>query len=164
MTHEAMVNINNINYYIYIYIFARYKSEASRSSRRAGRGTEPNFLSLTILDASKMIVSVETLKREKIRNEESFVDEESASENIDTDWMQTAYQKTFFGTLLYYCTVLTMWGFQVLLLLLTLGFYATELERYDLTPITDTKQVLFAFQLVWMVGFVWCLSLKWPSR
>lgn len=120
-----------------------------------------------LLDASKMFVTVERLKRELIREEETFDEEkenEVASGKIDIDWTQTAYQRTFFGSLLYYCTVLTMWGFQVLLLLLTLGFYATELERYDLTPIKDTKQVLFAFQLVWMVGFVWCLSLKWPSR
>lgn len=118
-----------------------------------------------LLDASKMLVTVERLKREMARQQEEFIDDDNmeASEKVDIDWTQTAYENTFIGNLLYWCTVLTMWAFQVLLLLLVLGFYATENEYYHLTPIKDTKQILFAFQLVWMVGFVWCLSLKWPS-
>ena len=128
-----------------------------------------------LMDASKMLRYVEKSKRDLVHNAKEIAEtdvESDTSENgvfseeidVDVDWTQTAYKKTFVGDLLYYSTVLTMWGFQVLLLLTTLWFYATELERYDLTPITDTVQVLFAFQLVWMVGFVWCLSLKWPSR
>jgi len=113
-----------------------------------------------LLDASKVLLATESLKR----REEGFTDDnEELSTSTDTKWSQTAYTATLIGTLVYWCTVLTMWGFQVLLLLTTIWFYFTEYELYELTPFKDTKQVLFAYQLVWMVGFVWCLSLKWPS-
>jgi hypothetical protein len=79
---------------------------------------------------------------------------------------QTGYREHLFGTILYWCVVVTIWGFQVIMLLLVILYYVNQ----GATPIKiqaiwqDERQVLLAFEVVWMVGFVWNLALKWPAH
>ncbi len=74
-------------------------------------------------------------------------------------WTQTSVRKTPLGTLLFYLTTLTLWFIQCLLLILVAFYYKLGSPK---NPFQDEVQVLKAFEIVWMVGLVFTLCLKWP--
>jgi len=80
-------------------------------------------------------------------------------------WTQTSVRKTLLGSFLFFLTSLTLWGIQVLLLILVVFYYRQqrgEFKPITLNPFQDEIQVLKAFQIVWMVGLVFSLCLQWP--
>lgn len=83
----------------------------------------------------------------------------------DKGWTQTSVRTTWIGTLIYYLTTLTLWGFQCLLLVLIVFYYRQqrgEFKPVSLNPFQDEIQVLKAFEVVWIVGILFSLCLKWP--
>jgi len=78
-------------------------------------------------------------------------------------WTQTAYKTTVVGKIVYWLTVITFWGFQVLLAHLVAFFYAQQNETGPVNPFRDEVQVLAVFEVIWVVGFFWSFALKWPS-
>eukprot|EP00808_Paulinella_micropora_P026704 g73567.t1 len=79
-------------------------------------------------------------------------------------WTQTGYRASWIGDVLYLLVMLTTVGFQVLLLLLVLMYYAMadgilEGEFY----FKDQKQALAVFEVVWSICVVWWVFLKWPT-
>lgn len=79
-----------------------------------------------------------------------------------TGWTQTAFRTNFLGSLIYAMTLFTILGFQILLLLLTMWYYVQQEVTNLEIVFEDDVQVLFLFEVVWMVGFFWCFSLTWP--
>jgi hypothetical protein len=77
---------------------------------------------------------------------------------------QSGYQAVLTGNLIYYCTVLTLFGFQVILTACTISYYIhQDTERASVDPVFDNeRQVLQAFEVTWMLGFLWSYALKWP--
>lgn len=85
---------------------------------------------------------------------------------VPVEQTQTGYKPHFLGTLLYYWTLLTIWGFQLVLASLVILYYT---ETGSITAIQQTiyeneQQILRTFEIVWCVGFVWNLTLKWPVK
>ena len=83
----------------------------------------------------------------------------------DKGWTQTSVRTTWMGTLVFYLTTLTLWGFQCLLLVLVVFYYRQqrgEFKPVSLNPFQDDIQVLKAFEIVWIVGILFSLCLKWP--
>jgi len=78
-------------------------------------------------------------------------------------WIQTAYCRGLVGDTLYAISVMTLWGFQILLAILSIMYYQQQELIVRWTPVMlDEKQILLAFEIVWMVGIVWSLCMKWP--
>lgn len=94
----------------------------------------------------------------------STVPLEAANEISGGAWTQTGYQRHLVGSLIYLSVIFTFAAFQFLLFLLTIFFYMQQgaIDRWP--PVfQDEIQVLKAFQIVWMVGIVWCLAFRYPS-
>jgi hypothetical protein len=88
-----------------------------------------------------------------------------AANNITKgDWTQTGYRTNFVGTVIYLLVNFTFWLFQFLLLITTLFYYMQQEAITRWAPVFENEiQVLMAFEIVWMVGFAWCLSFRYPS-
>lgn len=79
-------------------------------------------------------------------------------------WTQTAYKTSRIGSALCWFTWLTWWGIQLSLLMLTIFFYQENGYFFYGKPgfgFEDEQQILFSFEIVWTVGFAWCLWLAW---
>lgn len=76
---------------------------------------------------------------------------------------QTGYKVHPIGAGLHALTIATIVGFHGILCFLTIVYYAQQ-EALTLKklPMEDEEQILKAFVITWMVGFVWSFSLKWP--
>lgn len=84
---------------------------------------------------------------------------------VGVAWTQTGYKIGVIGTLIYFLVMLTLIGFQVLLLLITLSYYNLQGDIAVRVPvIEDEEQVLLCFIIVWMVGFLFSLALKWNKQ
>ena len=88
-------------------------------------------------------------------------------EKENEKWTQTGYKKTIVGDVLYYLIIFVHLAIQGLLLFLTIEYYVQQeagpaLENLRLI-FHDEIQVLMAFEIVWMVGIVWCFFLKYPA-
>jgi hypothetical protein len=81
----------------------------------------------------------------------------------DEKCTQTAYREEWSGAVVYALTVATQWFIQIMLLVLTVFYYANQGDTAFDPVFVSEKEVLLAFELVWMVGLVWSLALKWPS-
>lgn len=78
-------------------------------------------------------------------------------------WFQTAYREEIFGTFIYISTMLTIFGLQALLAVLTVLYYVQQGAITRWQPVfEDEKQVLLAFEITWTVGLVWTFMFKWP--
>ena len=78
-------------------------------------------------------------------------------------WSQTGYKRTFIGTTIYVLVMTTLIGFHALLASLV-GFYYAQQRGYGpARPYESDTEVLFAFELAWLISFVWTLVLKWPA-
>jgi hypothetical protein len=108
-------------------------------------------------------------------------------------WMQTGYRRSLVGMVLNALILVVILGFQALLAFLTIEYcefmyccvvvlmYIGEKRLMILLSFVidvqqeaeglsnlkvifaDEIQVLMAFEIVWMTGFVWCFLLKWPA-
>jgi len=78
-------------------------------------------------------------------------------------WTQIGYRSGFVGRTIYAFTCLTFVSFHILLVLLTILYYA-QVGTITWAPILieDEQQVLLCFIIVWMVGFLWSFTLKCP--
>jgi cation-transporting ATPase 13A3/4/5 len=85
----------------------------------------------------------------------------SATDNLRC--RQTAYRAEYSGACVYWLTIATSWGIQFLLFLLTLFYYMQQGATGFAPVFEDEREVLLAFEVVWMVGFVWSFPLKWPA-
>lgn len=80
-------------------------------------------------------------------------------------WTQTGYKRGVIGTLIYALVIITLLGFQVLLLLISLSYYHLQGDITISGPvIEDEEQILLCFMIVWMVGFLFSLALKWNEQ
>lgn len=78
-------------------------------------------------------------------------------------WTQTGYKKTLVGTTIYIMVMTTLLGFHALLAALV-GFYYAQQRGYGPAhPYKNDVEVLYAFELAWLVSFIWTLVLKWPA-
>jgi hypothetical protein len=79
-------------------------------------------------------------------------------------WTQTGYRTSWIGTIIYILVELSFIVIQVLLLATTIFYYMQQgaITRFPLV-FEDEIQVLLAFQLVWMFGFVWCFWFRYPT-
>jgi hypothetical protein len=77
---------------------------------------------------------------------------------------QSGYKTVLIGNLIYCCTVLTLFGFQVVLTACTISYYIhQDEERASVDPVFDNeRQILQAFEVTWTLGFLWSYALKWP--
>ena len=76
----------------------------------------------------------------------------NATQALDECRTQTGYSTPFLGLLLYYAVMATLIGFQVLLLgFATASYYENEEES------------LRAFEVTWVIGFLWTFLFKWPG-
>lgn len=87
----------------------------------------------------------------------------STTEKDEASGFQTGYKVHPIGAFLHAMTIATVIGFHGLLLFLTIIYYAQQ-EAITLKklPLQDEQQILKAFLITWMVGFVWCFCIKWP--
>lgn len=87
----------------------------------------------------------------------------SSEENSNLEWTQIGYHSEIFGASIHLLTCATLAAFHVLLLLLTILYYA-QAGTITWAPILieDEQQALLCFIIVWMVGFLWSFTLKWP--
>jgi hypothetical protein len=77
----------------------------------------------------------------------------AATQTLENEQTQTGYTtKNFIGRALYAATLITLAGFQGILLLTAVGSYY----------VSDQKAILVAFEIAWTIGFLWTLMLKWP--
>jgi magnesium-transporting ATPase (P-type) len=98
-----------------------------------------------------------------------FLAESASIQSLDeadgkaVNW-QSGCQTVLTGNLIYYCTVMTLFGFQVVLTACTISYYIhQDKERASVDPVFDNeRQVLQAFEVTWMLGFLWSYALKWP--
>jgi len=99
----------------------------------------------------------------KVPNSTLQLEESNATSH--SGWTQTAYKYSRAGRFIYFTTMKTWWSIQFLLAMLTVLYYQQQGYILQSYPVwfEDVKQVLFAFEITWMVGFVWCLVLAWPD-
>jgi hypothetical protein len=86
--------------------------------------------------------------------------------NMDTNetWTQTGYKSCLIGTAIYILVELSFVVIQFLLLITTLFYYMQQGGITRWKPVfEDEIQVLMVFQIVWMAGFVWCFSFRYPD-
>jgi hypothetical protein len=89
---------------------------------------------------------------------------EAANDVSSGAWSQTGYKRDIIGYLIYALVLLTFVTIQFLLFLLTIFYYMQQEAITKWAPIFyDEVQVLKAFEIVWMVGFVWCMAFRYPS-
>ncbi len=68
------------------------------------------------------------------------------------------------GTFLYALVLLTLFGFQLLLAVLTIFYYIQQEAITRWNPVfEDEEQVLKAFIITWLVGFVWTFAMRWNT-
>ena len=78
-------------------------------------------------------------------------------------WTMTGYKYHPVGLFVHVSVILTLLGIQFLLLVLTTLYYVQQ-EATEWEPVFyDEVQVLMAFEIVWMVGFVWSFAFQYPS-
>ncbi|KAL7580178.1 hypothetical protein ACA910_012929 [Epithemia clementina (nom. ined.)] len=79
-------------------------------------------------------------------------------------WTMTGYKSHPIGWLINVLVMTTLWGFQFLLFFLTICYYIQQeaITRWKLV-FWDEVQVLKAFQIVWMIGFVWSFAFRYPA-
>ena len=78
-------------------------------------------------------------------------------------WTQTGYKKTPVGTTIYVLVLMTLAGFHALLAAVTSFYYAQQRGYGPAYPYSNDVEVLFAFELTWIVSFTWTMVLKWPA-
>eukprot|EP00808_Paulinella_micropora_P030745 g7208.t1 len=100
-------------------------------------------------------------------NTNKKIDLDTHSERLEEEELmctQTGYRTYLVGTILYGCILLTVLGFQVLLLLLCLSYYSiTDGILGGPFFFKDEKQALLAFEVLWVIATVWWVFLKWPT-
>ena len=90
--------------------------------------------------------------------------DEDSSQSLHQGWTQTAYKSSNIGLLLYWLTLLTWWGIQLALLILTIMYYQENDFLFSGEPgfgYEDEQQILYSFEIVWTIGFIWCFWLAW---
>jgi cation-transporting ATPase 13A3/4/5 len=95
------------------------------------------------------------------RNEASGDDPNSTEGTMMT---QTAYYHNIIGRTIYVWVILTIVGFHIILFTLVLLYYHQQAAISGWSSVfEDEQQVLLAFEITWMIGFVWSFALKWPK-
>jgi hypothetical protein len=88
----------------------------------------------------------------------------SATGSSREDWTHTGYKNHAVGLIAHLLVILTFIGIQFLLFLLTIFYYMQQEAITRWSPVFyDEVQVLKAFEIVWMVGFIWCFAFKYPA-
>jgi hypothetical protein len=79
-------------------------------------------------------------------------------------WTQTGYKSGILGSFVYTLVILAFIAIQFLLFTLTIMYYMQQEAILKWDPVfRDEVQVLKAFEIVWMVGFVWCFAFRYPD-
>ncbi|CAB9522845.1 Probable cation-transporting ATPase 13A4 [Seminavis robusta] len=78
-------------------------------------------------------------------------------------WTQTGYKTSIIGTTIYIMVMTTLIGMHILLACLVAFYYAQQRGYGPVNPYKNDVEVLLAFELAWLVSFVWTLILKWPA-
>lgn len=78
-------------------------------------------------------------------------------------WTQTGYKRNWVGTTIYIMVMMTLMGFHALLASLVAFYYAQQRGYGPAYPYENDIEVLYAFELAWVISFVWTLVLKWPA-
>jgi len=79
-------------------------------------------------------------------------------------WTMTGYKYHPIGSLVHWLVKLVLVGIQFELFVLTIFYYMQQEAITRWEPVFyDEVQVLMAFEIVWMVGFVWSFAFRYPS-
>jgi len=83
---------------------------------------------------------------------------------MEQNQYQAGYRQTLVGTILHGWVVATIWAFQLVLLGLSVVYYANQqtTTARQSTWYEDEESILLDFEIVWVVGFVWSFLMKWP--
>lgn len=90
-------------------------------------------------------------------------------DSSQTSWTQTGYQgfgsvTSIIGLFLYLLTMITLFGYQILLGLLTIFYYIQQEAIAWFSPVfEDEVQVLKVHEITWGVAFFYTILLKWPT-
>jgi cation-transporting ATPase 13A3/4/5 len=90
-------------------------------------------------------------------------------DGAETYWIQTGYQgfgssSSTIGFLLYCLTMITLFGYQILLAALTVFYYVQQGAISWFSPVfEDEIQVLKVYEITWGVAFFYTVLLKWPK-
>jgi hypothetical protein len=84
----------------------------------------------------------------------------SNSENLQ----QTGFSNNIIGTILYFLVLASVVFIHFCLVILTVSYYNNDNDCGGWTLETDYQQALLAFEIVWGVGAVWMLFIKWPTN
>mmetsp|Transcript_3397 Transcript_3397/g.6381 ORF Transcript_3397/g.6381 Transcript_3397/m.6381 type:complete len:1061 (+) Transcript_3397:4305-7487(+) len=91
------------------------------------------------------------------------------SDSSQTSWTQTGYKgfgsmSSSIGLFLYLLTMITLFGYQILLGLTTIFYYIQQDAITWFRPVfEDEIQVLKVHAITWGVGFFYTILLKWPT-
>ena len=88
----------------------------------------------------------------------------ASMENNTSAWSQTGYKTHPVGTFIYVLVIMGNIGIQLLMFYLVIMYYVQQesITRFPVHFQSDV-QVLKAFEVVWMIGLVWCLALRYPD-
>jgi Cation transporter/ATPase, N-terminus len=88
----------------------------------------------------------------------------SSSNNTNSTWTQTGYKVNIMGLFVYVLVNVSMIWIQILMFYLVIMYYVNQesITRFPM-HFESEIQVLKAFQIVWMVGFVWYFIFRYPD-
>ena len=88
----------------------------------------------------------------------------ASMENSTGSWSQTGYKTHPVGSFLFFLVTASYVGIQILMFYLVIMYYVQQeaITRFPVHFQSDV-QVLKAFEVVWMIGLVWCLALRYPD-
>ena len=88
----------------------------------------------------------------------------ASMENCTGSWSQTGYKIHPIGSFIYFLVTASSIGIQILMFYLVIMYYVQQeaITRFPVHFQSDV-QVLKAFEVVWMIGLVWSLALRYPD-
>lgn len=150
-------------------------TNTSNSSSRPITKTEQAILWTLVFWIMGITVAIMWFSRSNYHHHSQPSASASASSSYDQQVVLLGYQHSRLGNLLYVLTVLTFMGIQAILLVLVILYYVEQMSSsssstgiiskfQSVLPWNDEHRILFTFEMVWMIGFVWSLWISWPAR
>jgi hypothetical protein len=102
-----------------------------------------------------LVASILTIVWCRMHHRAPIVDDQTdtSQSNLDLSGVeQTGFGQSLYGRILYTLITITLYAFQLLLLFFAIESYFRH----------DQGDALLAFEITWVVGFLWSFSFKWP--
>lgn len=124
--------------------------------------TETPFLALMI---GLTLVTVGLVAHTRLQKEAHQKHRYPLAASDDQRQFCQPYRETIVGTILYYAVVATIWAFQLVFFVLVLLYYVNQGAITVIEAMwKEERQILLVFEIVWFVGIVWNLAIKWPPK